>query len=82
MAEAGKRFKQLKEKAKRRVEEESAKLKPLQNENDELRARLSDQDAPVQDDSKVKDLEKEVKALKKQLREAPAVAYIIRATSA
>ena len=72
MAEAGKRFKQLKEKAKRRVEEESAKLKPLQTENDELRARLADGgDAPVQDDSKVKDLEKEVKALKKQLREAP-----------
>ena len=46
MAEAGKRFKQLKEKAKRRVEEESAKLKPLQAENDELRARLSDKTRP------------------------------------
>ena len=73
MAEAGKRFKQLKEKAKRLVEEESAKLKPLQARGaGELRARLADGGAaPVQDDSRVKDLEKEVKALKKQLREAP-----------
>ena len=38
MAEAGKRFKQLKEKAKRRVEEESAKLVKTLREDDRFQA--------------------------------------------